>query len=361
MSLSARGSIDQGDLAVSFAHLVRDDMACASLIFDANLHLQFQSVGVAQMLGLNGPLMPGVGIESLPPRVRELMLRTATTGKPSTDTERFQREGVADSSLRLTALPLQQGNGLPAVAIIIQDLTLAKRLETDIRQLDRLASVGTLAAEMAHEVRNALVAVKTFVDLFLEQKPEAELGDMVQREMKRIDAIVAQVLKYSRPSAPDFRPTKMHELLERSLRLIKPRCEGRNITLVTRLTANPEVINGNESHLEQAVLNLLLNATEAMSGDGTLTVETDLVSDPAKTSVPATAAKQFRIIIRDTGAGISSEEMAHLFEPFFSTKSNGTGLGLAITRRIIHEHHGLISAESEPGKGSAFQILLPAI
>jgi signal transduction histidine kinase len=360
MSLSARGSVDQGDLAVSFAHLVREDMAVATLIFDSNLTLLFQSPEAARLLGLDSPLLPEAAFEILPPPVRELLHQALHTGKSSTHTETLGKEESRLALLRFSALPLQCGGSSPVVAIVIQDLSLAQRLEGDIRQLDRLASVGTLAAEMAHEVRNALVAVKTFVDLLLEQQPGAELADTVRREMTRIDSIVSQVLKYSRPSALEFQPTGVHAVLERSLRMVKPRCEGRNITVVTRLAASPDKVRGNESYLEQAVLNLLLNATEAMNGDGTLTVETDLIANHGEAPMQTMAEKQVRIVIRDTGGGISSEEMAHLFEPFYSTKRNGTGLGLAITRRIIHEHHGLISAESEPGRGASFQILLPA-
>jgi signal transduction histidine kinase len=96
-----------------------------------------------------------------------------------------------------------------------------------------------------------------------------------------------------------------------------------------------------------------------MSGDGTLTVETDFVAGAAGASLPSGSERCLRIVIRDTGAGISSEHLARLFDPFFTTKPNGTGLGLAITRRIIHEHRGVITAESQLGKGTSFQILLP--
>ena len=360
MSLSARGSIDQGDLALSFAHLVRDDMACAALIFDEQQTLIFQTREACRMLGLAAPWLPGTHADAMPSCIRDLLNHPAGAGKPVLDTKTFNENPDRSRTVRLSALPLHSGNTTPAIAILIQDLSLASRLEADIRQLDRLASVGTLAAEMAHEVRNALVAVNTFVDLLLEQNPKAELADTVRREVKRIDSIVAHVLKYSRPSSPDFKSTGVHAILERSLRLMQPRFEGRNVTVVSRLAATPDVVTGNEAHLEQAILNLLLNATEAMNGDGTITIETDLVTDNGTSPMQTVAQRQVRIIIRDTGAGISSEEMAHLFEPFFSTKTNGTGLGLAITRRIIHEHHGLISAESDPGNGSAFHILLPA-
>jgi signal transduction histidine kinase len=361
MSLTVRGTVDYGDLALSFAHLMRDDMACATLIFDAHQRLVTQSSEASWLLGSSVPFKSGARADSFPGPVRDLLRQVAGSGTSASDTETFQRNDGPPRPLRFTALPLPSPNGETFMVILIQDLSLARRFEEDIRQLNRLASVGTLAAEMAHEVRNALVAVKTFVDLLLEQQPEAELADTVRREMKRIDSIVAQVLKYSRPSTHDFHETSLHTLLERSLRLVKGRCDGRNITVVTRLAASPDLVKGNEHHLEQAMLNLLLNATEAMTEDGTLTVETDLVAESTSTPRAHADQRQLRIVIRDTGTGINSEQMARLFEPFYTTKPNGTGLGLAITRRIIHEHRGLISAESEPGSGTAFQILLPAV
>lgn len=358
MSLTARGTVDYSGLALSFPILMRDDMVCATLIFDAQHRLLRQSAEASRLLGANVPFNPGTRVDAFPRPVRDL-LRQVGSGNSASDTETFQRNDGPPRPLRFTAMPLPGPNGDPFVAVIIQDLSLTRRLEADVCQLNRLASVGTLAAEMAHEVRNALVAVKTFVDLLLEQQPGMELADTVRREMKRIDSIVGQVLKYSRPSSSDFQETSLHGLVERSLRLVKARCENRNITIVTRLAASPDLMKGDEHHLEQAILNLLLNATEAMTEDGTLTVETDLVADSTLPPHPPAGKRQLRMVIRDTGVGISAEQMARLFEPFFTTKPNGTGLGLAITRRIVHEHRGVISAESEPGRGTAFQILLP--
>jgi len=359
MSLTAQAPVDHGELSAGLVRLMQDELTVATLVFDTHQQLRLQSPDAARMLGLNAPFTPRQRAETFPRHIHDLVQHALGTNTTASNTERFQREGNQSLPLRFTALPLAHVDGHGSVAVLIQDVSLARQLEGDIRQLDRLASVGTLAAEMAHEIRNALVAVKTFVDLLLEQNPQAELGDTVQREIKRIDSIVAQVLKYSRHSTPDFCPTGVHELLERSLRLVRPRCEGRNITVVTRFAAEPDLINGNEGYLEQAFLNLLLNATEAMAGDGTLTVETDYNAGAAGASLPEGTARPIRIVIRDTGAGIASEHLARLFEPFFTTKPNGTGLGLAITRRILHEHRGLITAESQPGKGTSFQILLP--
>lgn len=350
-----------GSLALNVAQAVSADFTCALLVFDQDQQLIHYSPSAAGLLDLPPTSLADRHTSQLPARIRNLLERTTRHGQTTCETEFIERHGAPNQNLRLTALPLQDASAKGAVAILIQDVSLARRLEDDVRQLDRLAGVGTLAAEMAHEIKNALVAVKTFVDLLLEKNPEAELAGTVQREMKRIDSIVAQVLGYSRNPATEQIAISTHRLLERTLKLVTPHLDGRNITVVSRLTAAPDVIAGDENHLEQAILNLLLNAAEAMNRDGTLTVESDLIRNGGKAPHPAAPEKLVRIVIRDTGVGISSEHMVRLFEPFFTTKKNGTGLGLAITRRIIHEHHGLISAESEPGKGSAFTLLLPAV
>lgn len=359
MPLSVRSGIDQGDLALSLAHITRDQFACAVLVLDSHGCVQC-SPNAATLLGLSDKTLVGLPATALPTRVRDLIQQTADSGKSCCDTEFIERPDSRSHSLRLTALPLNNAEQNGLTAVLIQDLSIARRIEDDLRQLDRLASVGTLTAEMAHEIKNALVAVKTFVDLLLEKHPGSELEETVRREMKRIESIVSEVLKFSRNGTPGLQPTSVHHVLERSLRLIQPQFDGRNVTVITRFAAAPDVVQGSENHLEQAFLNLLINAAEAVNGEGTLTIETDLVTGPAKDTTQFVSQRQLRIVIRDTGAGIPNECMSRLFEPFYTTKKNGTGLGLAITRRIVHEHHGLISAESEPGKGATFFIVLPA-
>jgi len=360
MPLSVRSGIDQGDLALSVAHMMRDDLAFAMLVFDREQRVISHSPGIARLLDLKTENLVGTSADALPARIRGLVQHTTQSGTSSCGTEFLTRSDQQSHSLRLTALPLHDAAGNHLTAVLVQDLSLVRRIEDDIRQLDRLASVGTLAAEMAHEIKNALVAVKTFVDLLLEKNPGNELQETVRRELKRMDAIVAQVLKFSRNSAPANEDTSLHAVLDRSLKMMKSQFEGRSVTVVSRFAASPDTVCGDENHLEQAFINLLLNAAEAMSGDGTLSVETDLVTNTGKNQSQSVSTRQIRIIIRDTGCGIPSDNMTHLFEPFYTTKKEGTGLGLAITRRIIHEHHGVISAESEPGKGAAFCILLPA-
>lgn len=359
MPLSTRASVDQGDLALSFAHLLRDDLACGALLLDETDHILAASPEAAALLDLPGHKLTGKHPARLPDPAGSLLAEFLAPATPARHRAPAKNRPLAH--LRLRLLDLGDAPSPGRRLLLLQDLTLARRLETDIRQLDRLASVGTLAAEMAHEVKNALVSVRTFADLLLEQNPGAELAESVRHETRRIDRIVGQVLRYSRPSGSAFQPVALNALLIRCLQMLNPHLEGRGITLVSRLGAEPDLVRGDEQQLEQAVVNLLLNACEAITRDGTITVETDLLTGKQEESTQYVADREVRLVIRDTGVGISTEHMAHLFEPFFTTKKTGTGLGLAITRRIIHEHHGLISAESTPGRGTSFQILLPAI
>ena len=272
MPLPLRSSIDQGDLALSFAHLLRDDLACGALLLDEGHHILAASPEAAPLLGLPGHLLAGKHPAHLPAPAGPLLAAVLQPPTPPLRPKPAAKPGPL-AHLRLRLLELGEAQTPVRHLLLLQDLTLARRLETDIRQLDRLASVGTLAAEMAHEVKNALVAVRTFADLLLEQHPKAELAESVRHETRRIDNIVAQVLRYSRPSASTFQPVALNALVVRCLQMLTPHLQGRAITLVSRLGAEPDLVRGDEQQLEQAVVNLLLNACEAITRDGTITVE----------------------------------------------------------------------------------------
>jgi two-component system, NtrC family, sensor histidine kinase HydH len=236
----------------------------------------------------------------------------------------------------------------------------ASQLEDRLARLDRLASMGTLAAVMAHEIRNALVAGKTFMDLLLEKNQDAELTEVVRREMGRIDAIVGRMLKFGGPARSGFGEVRLHEVLDHSLRLVQPQLDDKAIGLTRSFRAASDLVQGDDYQLQQAFVNLLLNAVEATGPNGSLSVATNTVGLDGHRRGRREKPTRLRVTIKDSGTGISPEHMARLFETFFTTKPNGTGLGLPITRRIILEHQGEISVESEPGKGAAFHMIFPA-
>jgi two-component system NtrC family sensor kinase len=222
-------------------------------------------------------------------------------------------------------------------------------LQQNLQRLDRLANLGLFSASIAHEIKNGLVAVNTFCEVLLEKNENPEMAGMVRRELKRIDGLVTQMLRLAAAKPTPVAAVNIHTLLDLTLRLLEHQMNGRLINLRREYHAQSEMIQGDESRLQQAFMNLLLNAVEAMGEGGELTVATE------------SQGGRLTVVIRDTGAGIAPENLEHIFETFFTTKKYGTGLGLAITQRVLDEHQGAIEVESEVGRGSTFTIRLPHI
>lgn len=224
-------------------------------------------------------------------------------------------------------------------------------LQENLRRLDRLANLGLVSASVAHEIKNGLVSISVFIELLLQKGDDPEMTEVVRRELKRIDSLVTQMLRFAAPKPRAFSDIRVHQVLDHSVRLLEHQMSGAMITLERRYLAGDDSLNADESQLQQAFMNLLLNAVEAVGNNGVLTITTETVKG-------LDGAQRLRVSIKDTGMGITQENLAHLFEPFFTTKKNGTGLGLSITRRIVEEHRGVIEVQSEPGNGSTFIISL---
>jgi signal transduction histidine kinase len=246
--------------------------------------------------------------------------------------------------------------------VLLKNVASTAKLDHHVRRLNRLASIGTLSASMAHEIKNALVPVRTLVGLLLEQNPGAELASIVNREMARVDAIVTRMLRFAGPAKPTFADVRLHQLLEHCFGLVQHRAEGRQIAFHRDFKAPSDALQGDDYQLEQAFLNLMLNAVESMGEHGSLTVGTESITgeDESLSGNGRHALPFLKVNISDTGAGIAPEHLDSIFDAFFTTKQSGTGLGLAVTRRIIEEHNGVIRVHSRPGQGTTFAVLLPA-
>ncbi|HMP90104.1 MAG TPA: ATP-binding protein [Kiritimatiellia bacterium] len=257
------------------------------------------------------------------------------------------------------------GNVLGAL-VVFTDQTELKKLEQQIRRTDRLASLGTLAAGMAHEIKNPLVSMKTFTQLLPERYEDSDFRDTFSRllgdEVNRIDRIVNQLLRFARPTKPSLSPVSLHAIIDNTLNLVKQQLRQNNISLVREYGASVDRILGDNDMLIQALLNFFLNAIDAMTDQGELKVVTCIVKKPTQQydlwGQPVTTSL-LRLTISDNGKGIDKEDMLHVFDPFFTTKATGTGLGLSVSHGIIHEHHGVIDVESELGNGTSFHIVFP--
>lgn len=363
MSAHNRNHPAESHEGLSLTSALHDCLACGVLVVNQHEQITSYAPAVLRLLGLPRRPAANAPLARLPAQLQKIIRQVAATRAPVTERAvSLSGEGSDPVTLHVTAVPVPAGPNSCDVVVVLNDLSAVRRLEQSMSRLDRLASIGTVSAGMGHEIKNALVAVKTFTDLLLENNPAAELAGVVRREMRRIDTIVSQMLKFAGPARATLSAVRLHDILEHSLRLVQPQIQGKLISLNRSFKASPDAIEGDDYQLEQAFVNLFLNAIDAMGPNGSLTVATEIIpASPAKVARPVGGVlPQVRVSITDTGIGVAPENIDHVFEPFFTTKNHGTGLGLPITRRIFQEHHGDISVQSEVNKGTTFNILLPA-
>jgi len=331
------------------ASLLQECLACGVVVVSARRRIVACTAEAADQMGRDRARLTNAPLSALPAPLARLIQESTKSGR--TVINREVHLGNA-TTLRASILPLQAGT-LSETVVVLNRLTSAPVFEQNLRRLDRLAGLGTLSASMAHEIKNGMVAIKTFVDVLAQQGQDRELTEIVGRELARINAIVTQMLRFGGPNRGAFSTVRVHDLLDHSLRLMQHQINGKLISLQRQYRAEPDVVRGDDAQLQQAFMNLLFNAVEAMGTNGVLTIGTELAKDER-------GAAHLWVNVQDTGVGIAPEYLDRLFEPFFTTKKHGTGLGLAISQRILQEHHGLIHVESNPGKGSKFSLSLPA-
>lgn len=231
---------------------------------------------------------------------------------------------------------------------IFQDLTQLKELEAEMKNREKWAAIGELSANIAHEIRNPLASLRGSIEMLKEGKiPERhrdKLMEIAISEMQRLNNIVTDFLTYSRPRQLEIQETDIHGLLRDTLSLLEN--TGQNMT-VRQAFDGAMIVPVDPESIRQVFWNLGTNAVDAMEQGGTLTVFTQEFPD------------RVSVVFSDTGPGISQEDLARIFYPFYTTKEGGTGLGLSIAYRIVEEHKGRLTAQSTPGIGTRFEIILP--
>src|SRR5215469_2242112 len=242
------------------------------------------------------------------------------------------------------------------LATIVENSKLYERM----RERDRLAALGEMAAGLAHEIRNPLGAIKGAAQC-LEPRPrageEGEFLDVIVEEVNRLNGVVTQFLDYARPLKQSFGTVDLNEVVGRTIRLIQNEVPAR-IALVVELGENLPAVEGDPEQLKQVLINLVQNAIQALgTAPGTIRVRT---RGPERFADLRASGEFVEIDVADDGPGIPPEQQPNIFVPFFTTKQKGTGLGLAICQRIVKNHGGTISVQSKVGEGSTFVVRLPA-
>ena len=250
------------------------------------------------------------------------------------------------------------------IVLNLHDVTERKKLEASVRQAERLAALGTLAAGMAHEIRNPLSSIMTFVQLLprkVDQKNFLEkFQRTVPRELNRINELVEDLLDLARVPKFEFRKTSLRAMLLQTVESLEQELELSRIACRLHIAEDLPSITADANQLAKAFANLTRNAIQSMPDGGELDI-TAALSEPHDNQRHRSAdfSGEVLIVFQDSGSGILPEDLSNIFNPFFTTKSKGTGLGLAITHKVISEHDGHIGVESRPDSGSRFIVRLP--
>jgi two-component system sensor histidine kinase HydH len=291
--------------------------------------------------------------EILPPAC-QAMLKELESGRPIVEKE-FEcmvSEGRT-VPLEVIAAVLRDDEGkLIGRIALLRDLSELQHLRKEVERSQRLAAVGSLAAGVAHEIRNPLSSLKGFATYFRQRYGEVpddvKVADIMIQEVDRLNRVITELLEFSRPMEMKRKAADLANLVRHVLRTVEGQAREKEITVKTALPPGfPEAFI-DPDRMTQVFLNLFLNALAAMEKGGVLSV-----------SVTRHDGGSLRVTVTDSGAGIRKEDLGRVFDPYYTTKPSGTGLGLAIVHRIVEAHGGEIRLESEPGKGTTFTILLP--
>ena len=234
-----------------------------------------------------------------------------------------------------------------------------KQSQDTLRRADRLSSLGLLTAGLAHEIRNPLVAIRTFTQLLPERYDDAEFREGFQglalKEVDRICGLINDLLSFARPSKPNVAPENVNDVVDNIARILETQAKEKGVEIIREFGGNLPKIWIDREQMKQVFMNLILNAIQAMKEGGSIRIATRSVSRQG-----AEPSGEFvQVEIRDSGIGIPEENLQHIFDPFFTSKDEGSGLGLAVSHQIVQEHGGFVTVESTVGKGTSFFVHVP--
>ena len=346
--------------ATDYPRRIVESLTEGVVVFDRKGLIQVANPALAALLSRPAPsgskledlVEPGVPLHGA-------FLR-ALAGEPLTDEDlQFCDDDGRTRWLRLTATQLEdEDSNLRGTMVILKDVSDLKRAEREIWQVEKMSALGRLAASVAHEVGNPLGAID--IQLQLLQEDVAALGEAVSEksvrrlhiartEMRRLEGIVQNFLRFSRPPTLHLLKVSPNDLLTRVVDLVTPEAREQGIDLAADLGTSLPPVLIDENQLSQALLNVIINAFQAVSSNARVLLYTK------------TESGSVIFEVADNGCGIATEDMEHIFEYYYTTKDEGTGLGLSIAQRIVHHHGGTLELESQVGEGTTVAMRLPAV
>lgn len=294
------------------------------------------------------------------PDINDMLYGTLADHGPIKGRECSLKDGKKNVILTISSSPiLDDAGNLRGVLFLIYDITSERERDEYLQRMNRLISLGELAAGVAHEIRNPLTGIGVVLDILKNKKrltrSDAGLLDEATHEIERLEKLVSDLLDFARPKKFNFEPGDINEIVRSICLLIGEQCNNQGIRLTTRYGKKIPRSFMDHEKIRQGLLNIVINAIQAMPYGGNLTIETGFQEQNTADGID----RCILVIISDTGSGISDDVKDRIYNPFFTTNREGTGLGLSITHSIVKEHRGAIRFDSEASRGTSFVVSLP--
>ncbi|RMF94108.1 MAG: PAS domain-containing protein [Nitrospinota bacterium] len=337
------------------------------MVVDETFAIVVCNPALEEMLGLPASKVlhqPLAKIFTQAPFLCQQAASTFQSGKTYVNREAFlpRRDGTV-LTVSLTTSPLFDSEGkIIGTILVIRDRTRMRELEAEARRLEALASFSTIAAGVAHEIKNPLLGIRGAAQLLQEELPTPELREYTEviiKETQRLNTLIETLLDLTRPQRLKREPQNIHQLLDRVLFLLQLPARQKGVTFQRHYDPSLPPIWLDAERITQVFFNLLQNGLDAMEHPGVITLTTRVAAE-SQVLAPDRAPTHFALIeIRDQGTGIPEEIQDKLFTPLFTTKSRGSGLGLVISYRIVNDHGGRLLLKSRPGQGTVASVYLP--
>ncbi len=342
----------------------------AVIAVDATLRVVFWNAAAEELTGRSARRAEGRAVKDILPAGSTLVTRLAETlgageSRSEADAGVETVEGRTVPVSLVTAPLFARDGTVEGAVAVLRDVSRIRQLEAEVRRGETLAAAGRVAVGVAHEIRNPLGAIRGAVQLLkreLGDEPRlAEYTAVLVKEVDRVNRIIEMLLDLGRPVQLQRVPLNLHQLLERVTLLHEEAATARGVALVRRYDPSLPPILGDEDCLMQVFHNLVVNALDAMSRGGRLTLATRVSLNPLYGKVDMGSGQRAMVEVQviDDGGGIPASARARIFDPFFTTKDRGLGLGLALCHRIVEEHRGAIHVDSTEGRGTVVTCFLP--
>jgi signal transduction histidine kinase len=347
-NLELERSLKEKEEAQNFLHNILERLPCGVLVLDDRGDLTLCNPMASEVLIKSGKRRQ----PSLNPEIRSYLASSVAHGGNKSEVEIPLKRGKSQKVLATSGAPLMDAGGSQVGTLhIIRDITEMKALQEQNKRIERLSAMGEMAVELAHEIRNPLGSVELFASL-LEKEVSGDLkrwAENIRIGSQSLNNIVSNMLHFANPLSPTFAEVDIHKIIHDVLVFTNPIMNQRKVRILKQLKADQPVFCADGELIKQMMLNLIMNAMNAMPSEGSLLVQTQNIRQNDR-------GPGLELIIQDSGVGIPPENLDRIFDPFFTTNKKGTGLGLSVVHRIVEQHSGTIRVSSEINRGTTFFI-----